>query len=245
MTALFVFYTYSRFKAIETKSKSIVYPMCIMKRLLIALVFSFFLILASYIASVESLASKKSDNYHHLNCTDTIKAIAQSNGPQKSDSHMTGIDSMSIGSLLTVQEVRQLIRLHNKARRDVYIAPVTWSKKLAIYAQKWANHLASKNCKLRHRPDSGKWKQEYGENLFMGTASYYGVADAVKSWESEKTYYHGQTITLAHLYNSGHYTQIVWKHTKQIGCAKVECNSNIIVVCNYDPPGNILGQKPY
>jgi hypothetical protein len=30
--------------------------------------------------------------------------------------------------------------------------------------------------------------------LFMGTAGYFGVADAVKSWENEKQYYHGQTL---------------------------------------------------
>jgi len=216
-----------------------------MKRLLIVLVFSFFLILAAYIASAEFSALKKSDNYNRSNCADTTKAIAQCNSPQKSNSNMTIIDSLSIGSNLTVQEVRQLIRLHNKARADVGVGPVTWSKKLAIYAQDWANNLASIDCELRHRPHSGKWKQEYGENLFIGTAGYYGVADAVKSWESEKTYYHGQTLNPSNWYESGHYTQIVWENTKQIGCAKIECNGDLIVVCNYNPPGNVLGQKPY
>ncbi len=216
-----------------------------MKRLLIVLVFSFFLILAAYIASAEFLASKKSENYHYSNCADITQAIVQCDSPQKSNSNMARIDSISIGSHLTVQEVRQLIRLHNKARADVGVGPVSWSKKLAIYAQEWANNLASIDCELRHRPHSGKWKQEYGENLFIGTAGYYGVADAVKSWESEKTYYHGQTLNPSNWYESGHYTQIVWENTKQIGCAKIECNGDLIVVCNYNPPGNVLGQKPY
>ena len=176
---------------------------------------------------------------------DTTKAIAQSDNTQRSNTDTTIIDRSSIGSNLSLQEVQQLLRLHNKVRGDVGVGPVTWSKKLAIYAQEWANQLASTNCKLKHRPNSGKWKQEYGENLFMGTAGYYGVADAVKAWESEKQYYRGQTLNPSNWYDSGHYTQMVWKNSKEIGCAKVECNGNIIVVCNYDPPGNILGQKPY
>jgi hypothetical protein len=98
---------------------------------------------------------------------------------------------------------------------------------------------------MNHRPKSGKWKQRYGENLFIGTAGRYGVADAVQAWASEKKYYRGQTLDPSSWYDSGHYTQIVWKNTKYIGCAKTECGGKIIVVCNYDPPGNVLGQKPY
>ena len=176
---------------------------------------------------------------------DAPQAIAQSDDTQRSNADTTIVDKSSIGSNLSLQEVQQLIRLHNKVRGDVGIGPVTWSKKLAIYAQEWANQLGSTSCKLKHRPSSGKWKQEYGENLFMGIIGYYGVANAIKAWESERQYYRGQTLTSSNWYDSGHYTQMVWKNSKEIGCAKVECNDNIIVVCNYDPPGNILGQKPY
>ena len=169
--------------------------------------------------------------------TDVTKAVAQSN--------KIAIAYPSMGSRLSLKEVQQLVSLHNKVRADVGVGPVTWSKELAIYAQEWANHLASTNCSLQHRPPSGKWKREYGENLFMGTVGYFGVADAVRSWESEKRYYRGQTLDHSNWYNSGHYTQMVWKESQQIGCAKAECNGNLIIVCNYDPPGNVLGQKPY
>lgn len=176
---------------------------------------------------------------------DTTTAIAKSDNLRKSNTDTTIIDRSSIGSNLSLQEVQELLRHHNKVRGDVGVGPVTWSKKLAIYAQEWANQLASTNCKLKHRPDAGKWKLEYGENLFMGTIGYYDVANAVKAWESEKQYYRGQTLNPSNWHDSGHYTQMVWKNSKRIGCGKVECNDKIIVVCNYDPPGNILGQKPY
>jgi pathogenesis-related protein 1 len=190
-------------------------------------------------------SSAKESRYSEKPSVNTIKAVTYSDSIKENISDKTTIDSTSIGSTLTRQEVQKLIELHNKVRADVGVGPLNWSKKLAAYAQEWANHLAVTGCKMEHRPNSGKWKQGYGENLFMGTSGYYGVADAVKSWESEKKYYHGQTIDTSNVYKLGHYTQIVWENTKQIGCAKIECNGNIIVVCNYDPPGNFLGQKPY
>ena len=46
----------------------------------------------------------------------------------------------------------------------------------------------------------------------------------------------------------GHFTQIVWKNSNEVGCATVVCNSlgNVdsstplpFTVCNYGPPGKI------
>jgi pathogenesis-related protein 1 len=168
------------------------------------------------------------------------RTLAQSSNPTT-----TIPDGTAIGSNLTVGEVEALLQAHNKARAEVGVGPLRWSKEIAVYAQEWANHLASTTCQLEHRPRSGTWKQAYGENLFMGTAGYYNVADAVKAWEGEKTYYSGEPLDSSNWKDSGHYTQVVWKDTTHVGCATAECKGNMLVVCNYDPPGNFLGQKPY
>jgi uncharacterized protein YkwD len=138
-----------------------------------------------------------------------------------------------------------LVRLHNQVRAEVGVGAVTWSNPLAAYAQEWANHLAGTGCRMEHRPKSGPRKQQYGENLFTGTEGYYGVADAVSSWASEKKYYRGEKIDYSNYQKVGHYTQMVWRNTRQVGCAKVSCQGRIIIVCNYDPPGNVIGQRPY
>ncbi len=151
----------------------------------------------------------------------------------------------SIGSHLTPLEVGQLLTSHNRARAEVGLAPLAWSNALAVYAQKWADHIASTSGLMEHRPHSGRWKQEHGENLFMGTAGYYGVADAVMAWEKEKIEYDGGAVDRYNVHACGHYTQLIWRNTKRIGCAKVRCAGDVIVVCNYDPPGNVLGQTPY
>ena len=174
--------------------------------------------------------------------TDTTLVARSTNGKHAEEAEMK---DGSFGSRLTAQEVKQLLKAHNEARADVGVGPLAWSERLAFYAQEWVDHLASTSHRMEHRPHSGKWKQEHGENLFMGTAGHYGVVDAVVMWEKEKSAYSGETINCSRLYAYGHYTQLVWKNTRQIGCAKVVCGGNVIIVCNYDPPGNVLGQKAY
>ena len=151
-----------------------------------------------------------------------------------------------IGSLLSPEERDLLLREHNRVRADVRIAPLRWSAELAAFAQEWVDHLAGTVCTLKHRPRSGRWLQKYGENLFMGTAGYYDVGSAVKSWEEEKRDYQGGPIALdSHFYKIGHYTQMIWRRTTSVGCAKAQCRGQIIVACNYDPPGNMIGRRPF
>jgi pathogenesis-related protein 1 len=149
------------------------------------------------------------------------------------------------GSALTIQEAQQLLQKHNKARADVGVQPLFWSKKLAAFAQEWANHLAATSCRIEHRPQEGKWTQIYGENLFIGTSGYYNVTDAVTAWEDEKRQFRKGPLNPSGWYAAAHYTQIVWSNTRNVGCSKADCTGSIIVVCNYDPPGNILGQPPF
>ena len=149
------------------------------------------------------------------------------------------------GSDMSGEEVQKLLREHNRVRSDVGVAPLTWSSSIAAHAQEWANHLAGTDCRMEHRPKTGKWAGSYGENLFIGTVGFYGVVDAVQAWESEKRLYDGGPISRSNFMKVGHYTQMVWEDTGEIGCGKTECEGKVIIVCNYDPPGNVLGEKPY
>lgn len=146
---------------------------------------------------------------------------------------------------LTTEETRRLLMEHNRIRGDVGSPPLTWSKRLAEDAAQWARHLADNGCRLSHRPAKGSWSRPYGENLFLGTVGSYGVVDAVRGWEAEKRYFRGSPVTLKGVHKTGHYTQLVWRDTRAVGCAQAVCKNLLIVVCNYDPAGNILGEKPY
>ena len=134
---------------------------------------------------------------------------------------------------------------HNLWRKKVGVAPLTWSDELAAFAQQWANQLAMKGCDMAHRPRSGEFTQKYGENIYWCQGMRATPQGVVDSWASELEYFDTKTLACEPGEVCGHYTQVVWSSTQQVGCAMATCGDQEIWVCNYNPPGNWVGQKPY
>jgi len=150
------------------------------------------------------------------------------------------------GSAVSEADAKSALEFHNQVRQEVGVPPLEWSTELAAYAQQWADHLAAEDCAIEHRPRSGQWKQLYGENIFWGSGNMFDVSSACKSWYNEKKDYNGAAYKGNEDPVVGHYTQMVWKTTRKMGIGMARCsNGSIIIVANYDPPGNYLGQKPY
>ena len=143
-------------------------------------------------------------------------------------------------SKMSGKEIQAITAYHDKVRADVGVGPMKWSPALAAYAQDWADHLAATDCRMVHHTEG-----KYGENLFQGTAGYYTAMDAAKAWETEKKDYHGGVLTQSNWHPAGHYTQMVWRDSTVLGCGEAMCNKTLIVSCNYHPPGNYLGRRPY
>lgn len=136
---------------------------------------------------------------------------------------------------------RAFIGLQNQARAQVGVPPLQWSPKLAGYAQWWANQNAAfGDCGLHH---SGG---PYGENIFWGSGKNWSPWDAVANWAGEKRWYNYRSNSCDKFDACGHYTQIVWKSSRFVGCARATCrDGKIFMTCNYFPPGNYIGQRPY
>ena len=137
---------------------------------------------------------------------------------------------------------------HNHWRSRVGVPELTWSDKLADVAQDWADTLKEEGCGFYHS------RNDYGENLFMssplirsdGHREVVDVSpeDAVDSWGDEVRDYNYADNSCSGV--CGHYTQVVWKETKEVGCAKTVCDDKSqIWVCSYAPAGNRIGQRPY
>ena len=137
-------------------------------------------------------------------------------------------------------DIREITAYHDKVRADVGVGPIRWSPALAAYAQEWADHLAATTCRIAHRTE-----RRYGENLYQGTVGHYTAVQAAKRWEAEKKNYQGGALTQSNSRAVGHYTQMVWRDSTALGCGEATCNNTLIVACNYDPPGNYLGRRPY
>ena len=144
------------------------------------------------------------------------------------------------GSSFTKTQADEMVNRHNDYREAVDVQDLKWSNKVAAYAQKWANHLAATSCDLEHRST-----HKYGENLFWGYGTAYTSTEISDNWGSERKDWKGGEITTRNFADAGHYTQMIWFESTEIGCGQATCsNGSIIVVCNYNPPGNVIGQKP-
>ncbi|MQM04908.1 hypothetical protein Taro_037703 [Colocasia esculenta] len=135
---------------------------------------------------------------------------------------------------------RQFLASHNAARAGLGLPPLAWDKRLARYAQSYASQRR-RDCALVH---SGG---PYGENIFWGSGRGWTPAQAVAAWVAERRWYDYRANSCAPGQMCGHYTQIVWGSSRRLGCASVTCSAGkgVFIVCNYDPPGNYIGERPY
>ena len=150
-----------------------------------------------------------------------------------------GFSKKEVSTTLSKEEKTELIKAHNKWRSEVGSPDIQWSEELASKAQAWANHLAKSGCKMVHS------KSDEGENIFWATYSATPT-EVVDDWASEKKDFRYNKKGTRSFSKIGHYTQVVWKTTKLVGCGRATCkNGNEIWVCNYSPSGNWVGETPY
>lgn len=131
----------------------------------------------------------------------------------------------------------QMLAAHNAARTLVKTKPLVWSDRLAVNAQDWANLLITRQG-LAHQK-----KSKYGENMYELSGGRATPEEVVKRWTAEAVDYDYKTNHCRT--GCGHYTQVIWRNTKEVGCAVARRGNREIWVCEYSPPGNYVGEKPY
>lgn len=161
--------------------------------------------------------------------------------------------SVSLAQASAVNK-EEIVAAHNKWRAEVGVGELSYSTELAVTAQVWADNLKHKNqCNMKHSKPEGK----YGENLYWASAIVWTdgrreiqkmkAAKPVDSWGSEKMDYDYSSNSCVAGKMCGHYTQMVWGKSTRVGCAYAVCEDNLdqVWVCQYQPAGNWVGQKPY
>ena len=140
----------------------------------------------------------------------------------------------------------RLLTAHNSERARAGLRPLAWSSKLAQDAQGWAVQLSRKGALQHASGDERRWM---GENLWMGSAGYYSAEDMIGGFAAERDKFRPgifpDVSRTGQWADVGHYTQLVWPGTQEVGCAvaKGNGNGNDVLLCRYEPAGNIVGQK--
>nr|XP_025879283.1 venom allergen 3 isoform X4 [Oryza sativa Japonica Group] len=138
---------------------------------------------------------------------------------------------------------QDFLNLHNAARAGVGAGMLSWDSTVAAYAADYAEKRKS-DCRNVHS------NGPYGENLFQGVAHIsWTASDALFSWLGEAKNYNCTGNTCKDGQECGEYTQLMWTNSTRVGCASVTCDDSAgggtFIACNYDPPGNVAGQRPY
>ena len=82
-----------------------------------------------------------------------------------------------------------------------------------------------------------------GENLYEITGGLASPQQVVDAWADEARDYGIRTSTCTAVCR--HYTQIVSRSTRAVGCGVAGGDDREIWVCEYDPPGNMVGYRSY
>lgn len=122
----------------------------------------------------------------------------------------------------------------NAVREKHCAPPLKWSQTIAASAQRWAEQIGKRGCALQHSGGA------YGENLAAGTKGTLDAGAVVAMWYREIMSYSFARGGFS--MKTGHFTQLVWKSTTQLGCGHVACGGMDVFVCQYDPPGNVEGE---
>jgi pathogenesis-related protein 1 len=145
----------------------------------------------------------------------------------------------TFASRLSPATISEMLRAHNEVRRQRQIPPLRWSYSLEAVAQEWAEHLSAIRAMQHDR------SRRVGQNLFVSYGRQMGPAFVVGKWAGESTDYDERRFKCAPGAVCGHFTQIIWRETKEVGCGVAGGDDAQFWVCYYSPPGNIIGYKPY
>jgi hypothetical protein len=171
------------------------------------------------------------------------------------DGPMNMIDAPIPGGVGEPSELMGITLFHNQVRAAVQTAtplpPLEWDPSLAANAKAWAMMCNNTDGTPQIMDHSTAAFRSMGQPYYVGENIFASGGDAtpqaaVNLWASEGANYNYANNTCSGS-TCGHYTQVVWRATVKLGCAKQNCPAiqfPSTILCDYGPGGN-SGGKPY
>ncbi|XP_014215368.1 uncharacterized protein LOC106644405 isoform X2 [Copidosoma floridanum] len=166
-------------------------------------------------------------------CSDQTSSSSASSSPQPGKNSP---DSAKILDERAWQE--EALRIHNEYRRRHQVPELKLSADLCDSAKEWACTLMNTNKLI---PQSSS---PYGENIYSmqcsDTKFVVSPREVISKWYSEKKDH--KFGVEPKVLNTCHFTQIVWRSTKEMGIGMAKRDGSCVVVACYYPRGNIVGR---
>ena len=154
---------------------------------------------------------------------------------------------------LNNEEKASFIKDTNDYRTLANAPPLKWDNSLSRSAQDWVDYLCkNEGCRMRH-PSTESEKNQYlnnntfGQNLAWFEGSPGSPAESVKNWGPVECKHYDPESPIIGTDGSevGHFTQLVWKSTKSLGCGSATNGNETLYACNYSPAGNVIYNGGY
>lgn len=135
---------------------------------------------------------------------------------------------------------------HDYWRARVGVPLASWDPGIAAHAQAYVDTCPSGHSSHSDRQNVAGFSY-VGENIYYHSSTSADPVAAADAWASERADYDYGMATGDTSAMVGHYTQLVWSSSTAIGCGVARCSGGwgTIVVCQYGPGGNMVGQAPY
>ncbi|EMG49973.1 RBE1 Repressed by EFG1 protein 1 [Candida maltosa Xu316] len=155
----------------------------------------------------------------------------------------TNIDNS--GPTEDIQFANDILQIHNYYRDLHQVGPLEWNNTLYEFAKNYANTAFDcSNLQLTHSN-----YPPYGENLAAGYVG--GISPVQDGWYGSEIGLVPTWDPIDYTPSTGHLTQLLWRSSTQLGCARYNCspptnggpNWRQITVCSYYPRGNVIGKN--
>lgn len=137
-----------------------------------------------------------------------------------------------------------MLEAHNAERSRLGLKSLEWNDRLAAGARQWAEQLARIDD-LEHSDDNERGNN--GENLWMGSKGDFTPKEMVGGFIDERKDFTPGVFPDVSLTGDwvdvGHYTQLIWPDTRQVGCGIAQNRQSEVLVCRYYPAGNVDGER--
>ncbi len=142
----------------------------------------------------------------------------------------------------------RLLAAHNRERAAAGLPAMRWDPALAAEARAWGETLAEMDD-IEHSPDDPDDPDPQGENLWLGSKGHFAPEAMVGMWIEEKRHFRPgrfpDVSATGDLDDVGHYTQLMWRDTRRVGCALTQGEAYEILTCRYLAAGNVEGEAPF